>query len=88
MVRVISVEPLDDFILRVSFDDGSVRVVNIQPWLRGPAFEAVRSDERFFRLVRVVRQGTGIEWPNGADLDPLVLHGDYPPAWINETDGR
>jgi hypothetical protein len=30
--------------------------------------------------VRVDDELGTVAWPNGADLDPLVLHGDFEPA--------
>jgi hypothetical protein len=34
----------------------------------------------FFAQVRVDDELETVVWPNGADLDPLVLHGDFEPA--------
>jgi hypothetical protein len=36
-------------------------------------------DPEYFRLVRVDSELRTIVWPNGFDLDPDVLHGDYEP---------
>jgi hypothetical protein len=41
--------------------------------LWGPVFEPLR-DPDFFAQV-TVDHGT-VVWPNGVDLDPVVLHGD------------
>lgn len=79
LVRVTSVEPLGGFVLRLAFSDGSRRDVDVRPFLRGPVFEPLRTDPELFRQVRV-ESGT-IVWPNGADIDPVVLHGSAEPAW-------
>jgi hypothetical protein len=79
-VRVSSVEPLDRFVLRLTFDDGSEREIDLEDELWGPVFEPLRRDPALFRQVQVDAQLGTIIWPNGADLDPDVLHGDYPPA--------
>ena len=34
----------------------------------------------YFAQVRVDDELGTVVWPNGADLDPLVLHGDFEPA--------
>lgn len=84
LVRVTQVEPLEGFVLRVSFDDGSSREVDVDELLRGPIFQPLREDPELFRQVRI--EGGTVSWPNGADIDPVVLHGSAEPAW--KTDGQ
>jgi hypothetical protein len=83
MVAVTSVEPLAEFTLRLTFDDGSERVVHLADELWGPMGEPLR-DPAYFRQVRVDPELRTVVWPNGFDLDPDVLHGrrpqDAPPA--------
>ncbi|NUR78294.1 MAG: DUF2442 domain-containing protein [Thermoleophilia bacterium] len=78
--RIRSVEPLAGFALRLSFDDGTVREIDLEADLWGPVFEPLRDDPQLFRQVRVDEELGTIVWPNGADLDPDVLHGDAPTA--------
>lgn len=85
LVRVMSVEPLEGFVLRLSFSDGTTRDVDVEGLLRGPVFEPLRTDPQLFRQVRV-ESGT-IVWPNGADMDPVVLHGSAEPAWKERGSG-
>jgi hypothetical protein len=73
MIRVIEVEPLDGFVLRLRFNDGSERVIDFEDELYGPVFEPLKADPALFRSVRI--EGPTIAWPNGADIDPDVLHG-------------
>ena len=74
MVAVTTVEPLDGYKLRLIFDDGSKRVVDLTADLWGPMGEPLR-DPAVFRQVRVDPELRTIVWPNGFDLDPDVLHG-------------
>lgn len=85
LVHVTSVEPLEGFVLRLSFDDGAQRDVDVEWLLRGPIFEPVRSDPDLFRQVRV--EGGTAAWPNGADIDPVVLRGFAEPAWKEDERG-
>lgn len=78
--RIVSVEPLEGFALRLAFDDGTERVVDLEGELWGPVFEPLRENPELFRQVRVDEELGTIVWPNGADMDPDVLHGDYPAA--------
>ena len=77
--RIASVEVLGGFELRLGFSDGSSRDVDLGPDLWGPVFEPLKRDPTLFRQVRVDPELGTIVWPNGADMDPDVLHGDYEP---------
>lgn len=80
LARITHVEPVHDFVLRLTFDDGRVRDVDLESRLWGPVFEPLRQDPGLFRRVFVDHELGTIMWPNGADLDPDVLHGDFEPA--------
>ena len=73
--RIRTVEPLEDFVLRLGFDDGTVREIDVAAELWGPMFQPLRDDPELFRQVRVDEELGTIVWPNGADMDPDVLHG-------------
>ena len=74
--RIRTVEPLEGFVLRLGFDDGTVHEIDLESELWGPVFQPLRNDPRLFRQVRVDEELGTIMWPNGADMDPDVLHGD------------
>jgi Protein of unknown function (DUF2442) len=76
MVAVTAVQPLADYSLRVTFDDGSERVVDLSEDLWGPMGEPLR-DPAYFRQVRVDPELRTVVWPNEFDLDPDVLHGRH-----------
>jgi hypothetical protein len=80
MIRVTGVEPLDGFELRLRFNDESERIVDLSAELWGPVFEPLKADPGLFRQVRVDEELGTIVWPNGADMDPDVLHGSREPA--------
>ena len=73
---VTGFEHVEDYTLRVRFDDGSERVINFEPVLYGPLFGALR-DPIVFRQVKLNPAVGTLVWPNGADVDPTVLH-DWP----------
>lgn len=79
-IRVTEVEPLGGFTLRLCFSDGAERVVDLAEELWGPVFEPLRANLDLFRQVRVDDELGTIVWPNGADMDPDVLHGSRKPA--------
>ena len=63
--------------LRLTFDDGLLREVDLVDELWGTVFEPLKDPDYFARVM--VDHGTAV-WPDGLDLDPLVLHGDFDPA--------
>jgi len=83
MERVLFVEPLTGYRVRLGVTDGSLREVDLEHYLHGPVFEAIRSDPQVFRSVKVDKRMGTIVWPNGADIDPDVLYYDMTPAWMD-----
>jgi hypothetical protein len=74
--RVVSVALAGPHSLRVSFDDGTQRVIDFAPVLRGELYGPLR-DPAFFAQVRLDTEVHTLAWPNGADFDPATLH-DWP----------
>lgn len=77
--RVVSVEHLGGFRLRVTFTDELVRELDFEGVLTGGVF-ANLEDEHAFARVTVDEVAGTICWPNGVDIDPDVLHGEFEPA--------
>lgn len=75
-LRITTVEPLGGQNLRLTFNDGLVRDVDLSPLLHGPLGEQLRNPA-YFRQVRVDEEARTIVWPNGLDPDPEMLHDDY-----------
>lgn len=65
--------------LRVVFDDGAVRDLDLGGQLEGPVFEPLR-DPKLFAQVVVDRESGTVAWPTGADLDPIVIYECLPPV--------
>lgn len=72
-LQVISVRTLDRYTLRLEFNDGSTRDVDLSGELHGEVFEPLK-DTRYFRRVAVNPDTGTIEWPNGADFAPEFLY--------------
>lgn len=82
LVRVRAVVPLEEFRVRLEFEDGTQREIDLEPYLHGPIFEPIRRNSVVFRSVKV--EGGTIAWDNGADIDPDVLYYGLTPAWMEE----
>ncbi len=86
LIRIVSVKPLNDFVVRLKFTDGTEREVDLEPYLRGKVFEKLRNDKTTFRAVKVDERMGTIVWENGADIDPDVLYHGLKPAWMEEKE--
>ena len=80
VVDVTDVKVIAGRTVHLWFTDGSERIIDLSPYLWGPAFETIVNNDEAFNEVSVDPATGTISWPNGADLDPDVLHGDFEPA--------
>jgi hypothetical protein len=74
--RVVFYAITAPFTLRVGFDDGTVRTIDLTPVLSGPLYGPLR-DPTLFNSVKIDPEIHTLVWPNGADFDPETLH-DWP----------
>jgi hypothetical protein len=72
-LHVVSARTLDRYTLRLEFNDGSTRDVDLSGELHGEVFEPLK-EMRYFRRVAVNPETGTIEWPNGADFAPEFLY--------------
>ena len=88
MVRVTAVEPLEGFHVRLHFTDGTIKEIDLRPYLHGPVFEPLLRSPETFRAVKVDQELGTIVWENGADIDPDVLYAGLTPAWMEQESLR
>lgn len=70
--KIINVEVLDLGILKLEFDCGTEKEVNLTPIMRGTLFGQL-NDPNVFHQVKLDNEVGTICWPNGADFDPDTL---------------
>ena len=75
--RIEKVEVCGPHSLRVVFNDGVAKRVNLLRLLEGPVFEPLRDPAYFGRVLLDPVAGT-VVWPNGADLAPEAIY-ELPP---------
>lgn len=71
---IVEVQPLDRYRLRIRFEDGVVGDVDLEKMIQFEGVFAPVKERAFFVQVRVDPEVGTIVWPNGADLDPLMLY--------------
>jgi hypothetical protein len=64
---------LGGYKLLLTFEDGSARLVDLEPHLDGEIFEPLK-DLDYFRTVQVNTDIDTIVWDNGADMSPDFLY--------------
>lgn len=77
MIRVISVKILNGYIVKLKLNNGSNKIVDLKPFLRGPIFEPIKQNYKLFVSLKVDKTLGTIVWEDGADIDPDVLLGKY-----------
>ena len=80
LIDVTGVRVLARYVVELTFADGNVRVIDLEPLLWGEVFAPLVSDYSLFRQVRVDPDAGTIVWPNGADISPRTLYAESKPA--------
>lgn len=73
MVRISTARPLGGYVLELGLTNGTTRVADVEPYLRGPMLAVLKRDPALFAAVSVDPTFGTVVWPNGADIDPDVL---------------
>ena len=74
IIDVTCVEVLHDRVVRLTFEDGTVKTIDLAPYLWGELFEHLAASDEEFAKVSVDPEAGTIVWPNGADLSPSMLY--------------
>lgn len=84
-VDVVSVQVLHGTVVHLAFEDGTQRVLDLRPLMRGPVFDQVFEQGMFDQVAVDPDLGT-VVWPNGADLSPDVLRYDgHEQSWLRQA---
>ncbi|OAV72345.1 hypothetical protein Barb6_01200 [Bacteroidales bacterium Barb6] len=71
LIRVTDVEYIKDYTMHLEFSDGTEKVIDFLPLLKGKMFEPLRDKEKF---VQFGLTHWTIEWYNKADMAPEFLY--------------
>lgn len=70
---VTDVQPLNNYMLRLTFKNGEQKVFDMKPYLETGIFKALK-DEEIFKTAKV--SFDTVKWDNEADIDPETLYYD------------
>ena len=73
ILRISEAEVCGLHSLRLKFNDGAIKQVNLAPLLEGTVFEPLRDPSYFATVTLDTICGT-VVWPNGADFAPEALY--------------
>lgn len=71
MNSVENVQPLDNYLLKVTFRNGEIRQFDMKPYLDKGIFNELK-DVEVFKTVKP--SFDTVEWDNEADIDPEILY--------------
>jgi len=74
---VVQATYLNDYKIKIAFDNGEEKIADCEKWLKGEIFEPLQ-DKSYFK--RFFVDGWSISWPNGADIDPETLYEESEPT--------
>ena len=73
ILRIVEAKVCGRNSLRLAFNDGTRKIVDVSPLLNGEIFEPLR-DPAYFSRAELDRVSGTVAWPNGADFAPEALH--------------
>lgn len=70
--HVIDAEYVKDYTIKIRFDDGSLKIVNLESYTKRGGIFSKFSDKEFFKKFFI--DLNTLCWPNGADIAPERLY--------------
>ncbi len=72
-MKVISVNPLQDYQLQVTFDDGVSGVINLKNFIEKGIFSVLQNEDSFSK---VYTNGYSIAWSDELEIDSLTVYAE------------
>jgi hypothetical protein len=72
-MKVISVEPLSDYRLRITFDDGISGMIDLKDFVKIGVFSSLQNVNLFNE---VYTNGYSIAWSDELEIDPLTVYAE------------
>jgi hypothetical protein len=72
-IKIINVEPLEDFKIKLKYENGEIKLFNVLPYISGTWYEEL-NNINYFKTVHITSDKKGIEWEHGQDIAPHELY--------------
>ena len=82
--KATKVSALSGYRLKITFDNGEVKVFDVSPYIKGSWFGEL-ADSELFKSVRI--NGTSVDWSGGQDICPDDLYYESVPIDEYELSG-
>lgn len=73
LVNPEKIEVLENLKIKIIFDNGDTKTLDVKPYCIGEVFKPFLSDKELSETARLDVLG-GIEWSNGASLSPETVY--------------
>jgi hypothetical protein len=70
-----SLETIRGMTVKIAFNDGVTRILDLRPLLRGPVFRSIVNEGTFSKVL-IADDNLAVKWPNGAGIPSEVLRYD------------
>lgn len=87
MIRINSVEPMANYILAVSFDDGKKVLYDVEDDMNLPGYSILRETEGLFQQVQLDQSRTCVYWNEDVDLPADAIYEYGQPETVVDGDG-
>ena len=71
--KIVNVKSLDNYKIKLCYETGEEKLFDVLPYISGAWYGELYNPD-YFKSVRVVCAGQGIEWQNGQDIAPHELY--------------
>lgn len=71
--KLLKVEPMKNNRLHLYYETGEEKLFDVSPYMSGSWYGMLK-EESYFRSVRLMPGGVGIEWRDGQDIAPHELY--------------
>ena len=72
-MKAISVNPLHDYKLQVSFDDGVSGIISLKDFIKNGIFSVLQNED-FFK--KVYTNGYSVAWSDELEIDTLAIYAE------------
>ena len=71
--KIVRIEPLESYKLKLEYESGETKIFDVKPYIIGGWFGKLH-DTDYFKSVRILPDGKGIQWCDGQDIAPHELY--------------